>query len=144
MEICACAAQSDLPQRQHAGAVCDTQRCFGILLNQKYPKSQFVSHAQDQAEYFSNDLRCEPHRWLIKHQHPWFSRQGPANGQHLLLAAGHSARRLRPPLYEARKQLVNPVDPIGDFSMRLAIAAERQVFFHRHLGKNASSFRHMT
>jgi hypothetical protein len=38
-----------------------------------------VSHAQDQAQYFSNDLRYEPHRRLIKHQHPWLSRQGPAS-----------------------------------------------------------------
>ena len=68
------------------------------------PESAIVAHlGQDRVD----DRRGQAHRRLVEQHDPRLGHQGPAEGQHLLLAAAEQARRPRGAVGEDREHLVD-------------------------------------
>ena len=81
-------------------------------------------------------LRRQPGRRLVEHQHPRVGHQRPPDGEHLLLAAAHRAGALADALAEAGEQLEHERPPLGVGPPR--VGAEVEVLAHRHLGEQAT------
>ena len=71
-----------------------------------------------------------------------FPHQGAAHGQHLLLTAGKGACQLAFALFQAGEPLVDIGHRFGHIG-RIRESSHLQVLFHRHLGEDVPSFRHM-
>ena len=126
---------------QHVGAVRDGQRHFSVLLHQQDRDALFVDFLDD-LENLLDQQRGQAHRRLIHQNHLGLSHQGAAHGQHLLLTAGKRARQLALALFQAREALVDIGHRFGHVG-GVGERAHLKILFHRHLGEDVPSFRHM-
>ena len=79
----------------------------------------------------------QPQGGLVQHHQLGAGHEGPAHGQHLLLAAGQGAGQLPAALLQAGEELIDPLDILFNLSPVLAeIGAYFQIFQHRHIGKD--------
>ena len=86
---------------------------------------------------------ARPRRGLVHHDELGPGHHGAAYRQHLLLAAGKSARQLPAPLFQPGKQRVNVLDVLLNFAGIFAkIRADLQIFQNRQIGEDAPPLRH--
>jgi hypothetical protein len=78
----------------------------------------------------------------VEQQEPWAADQGARDRQLLLLAAGHGAGLLPPPLGEDREPCVDALRHKGRQS-GLAKHAQDQVLLDREIGKDLAALRHI-
>ena len=135
------AFDGDVAGLQHVGAVRDGQRQFSVLLHQQDRDALFVAFLDD-LENLLDQQRGQAHRRLIHQNHLGLSHQGAAHGQHLLLTAGKGACQLAFALFQAGEPLVDIGHRFGHIG-RIRESSHLQVLFHRHLGEDVPSFRHM-
>ena len=88
-----------------------------------------------------NDERGQAQRRFIQQQQTGLAHQRTANGQHLLLAAGHGARALRRTFLQTRKELEHMLNAIGNLVLVQKETAHLQVFRHRQVLEDAAAFR---
>ena len=97
----------------------------------------------DQGEQLFDQERGEPERRLIEDQELWLGHQSPADGQHLLFAAGERARALALPFGEARKNREHLAAVGLATRPAAAIGAEIEILAHGHVGENAPALRYV-
>ena len=120
----------------------DIEALRDVLLDQQH-RQPLAVEPPDQGEHLLDHQRRKTKRWLIEYQKLRLRHQSPADRQHLLLAAGQRAGELTCPLAQPRE--------VGKdaLAVRLAprrcagVAADVEIFAHRHVGKNASPFGNM-
>ena len=86
----------------------------------------------------------QAHGGLVQHQQPGVAHQRPADGQHLLLAAGEGAGDLPPTLLQSGELGIDLFQVCIHTGGALGISAHFQVFFHAHLQEDAPAFRHLS
>ena len=67
------------------------KRDAGVLLSREHAEALFAVEPPHNLENLLNQLRPEPHRGLVEQDHLRARHQRPADGRHLLLAAGRVA-----------------------------------------------------
>ena len=98
----------------------------------------------DDGKNLLHQQRRQAHGGLIHQHNAGIGHQGPAGGQHLLLAAGEGARQLLPALLQPGEVGIDLFQILVDFMLILQdIGPHAQVFLHGHAGKHMASFRHM-
>ena len=75
----------------------------------------------------------QAHGGLIQHEQAGLGHQGPAHGQHLLLAAGQGAGHLVLPLLQAGEALIHVGDTLVILVGGAGERAHLQIFLHGHL-----------
>ena len=78
---------------QHVGAVRDLERHRDVLLDQQDGEAALVEQA-DGVQHLLHHQRREAERGLVEHDELGRAHQAAADGEHLLLAAGHGAGEL--------------------------------------------------
>src|SRR5262249_9271090 len=87
------------------------------------------------------DERCQSERRLVKEDKAGARHQSKAYGQHLLLPAGHCARKLHATLFQARKEAVNRFKAfLCALSRVLGKSSDAEVLLNAHEGKNHPAF----
>jgi len=76
-----------------------------IVLVDDYRGQTLLAQAADHAPDFLAHQGREPLGGLVENQHVGIGHQRPADGQHLLLAAGQPVAEMVKPLGQARKQI---------------------------------------
>ena len=95
-------AEHDVSGLQYVAFVGQAERGPRILLDQQDSDAGAVDLA-DGLENGSHQERRQTKRWLVQKQNFGVGHQGPADGQHLLLATRQGAAKLTAPLVEARQ-----------------------------------------
>ena len=93
-ELGAGALADDLARLEDVGAVGPLERLGGVLLDEQHGGALLVD-LRDDVEDLLDELGRQPHRRLVQQQQLRVGHQRAADGQHLLLAAGHRAGDLR-------------------------------------------------
>ena len=98
----------------------------------------------DDGEDLLHQQRGKAHGGLI-HQHDLGVRhEGPAGGQHLLLAAGQRARQLAVALFQPGEVVIDLFQVLRDLFLVLDdVSAHAEVLLHSHAGKHMAALRHM-
>src|SRR5439155_4188143 len=109
-QVRAWTAVRDAAAVQHERALRDSERDFRVLLDQHDRKRVLVDQAlQGLQQDFDNDGR-EPLERLVHEQQRRVAHQRPADGEHLLLAAGDLVAPVGAPLRELRKKIVDALE----------------------------------
>ena len=89
----------------------------------------------DDGEDLVDDLRREPHRWLVEQHHARVGHQCAADGAHLLLTARGVGRLAATASLEAWKIGVNLVERFGNrrFAVGPRISTGQQVVFNAQM-----------
>ena len=82
-----------------------------------------------------DDQRRQTHRQLVEQQHARVAGDGPGDGQHLLLAAGHRAGHLGAPLGQAREVRERPL--LDLLAAQPAVGHHLKVFLHGQVREDA-------
>ena len=99
----------------HAAAVEDDdvvghlEHQLGVLLDQ-HDRESLLLEPPDRRHHLGHELRRQALRRLVHQEHARVRHQGPADGEHLLLAAGERARDLAAALADAGEERVDRVD----------------------------------
>ena len=126
---------------QHVAARGQLQGGAGVLLHQQHGDAALVDgpHCFENGAY---QQRSQPQRRLVQQKQARFGHQGPADGQHLLLAAGKRTRQLLLALQQAREKIKNPFQ--GAFAAGLvpdAECAQAQILQHAHGPEDPATLR---
>src|SRR5437660_6432540 len=144
VEECRGRALEDEPATlEDAGSVRDGERLADVLLDEQYGDAVAVDRLHD-LEDPAYEQRSEAERGLVEHEQPRPGHQGPADGAHLLLAAGEGPGELGAPLGERRKEGVD----VGQTSLALPpsarrMRAEQEVLAHGQEGKESPPLGHL-
>ena len=87
------------------------QRHVGVLLDEKDSDALLVDLLDDLKDPLDHQ-RSQTQGGLIHHHDLRPGHEGTAYGQHLLLAAGQSARRLPGTLLQPGEQVIDPLDVV--------------------------------
>jgi hypothetical protein len=104
----------------------------------------FLLQAPDGAPDLRDDQRRKTFRRFVEQKHPRIAHQRAPDCEHLLLAAGERAGKLRVALAQPRKHGVNPLDIPWLAGGALALLRHHQVFANRERRKDAASLRYET
>ena len=78
--------QHDLPRLEHVAPIGQLEGLGRVLLHQQDGDTLITDGLQDLEDRL-DEQRGQPHRWLVQEQQPGLGHEGPADGEHLLLAA---------------------------------------------------------
>src|SRR5690606_9534458 len=114
-----------------SGSNRESERC--VLLDEQNGRAALMNFDQRVVHLIDDDGRQAMAR-LIEDQHAHAQHHGPAQRDHLLLAAGQSPRALPPPLLEARKERVAILEP--PTVLRIVpncVGANEEILLNRHV-----------
>jgi len=120
------------PLLHDVGVVGHLERGLGELLHEQHRHPLRLEPA-DGAEDLLHDDRGQPHGRLVEQHDLGARHEGPADGQHLLLAAGERAGELGAPLLELGEELVDPPEVAGGLgaeaeeARQVAVGPQEQV-----------------
>ncbi len=135
--------QRHLTDVQHVGQVGDGEGHGGVLLHQQHRGALPVDLGDDLAD-LPDDPRRQTEGRLVEQQQLRAGHQRPADGQHLLLAAGQQDAALGVPLGEHREHLVHPGLRLGlGLPVPAAHATGPQVLLHRQPAEDAPALGHL-
>ncbi len=124
------AFQDDPAGLQDVAVARDLQGGGGVLLHQKDGNPLLVEPADD-VEDLPDQQRRQAQGGLIQEQQPGPGHQGPAQSQHLLLAAAQGAGRLALAFRQARKGLINliqvPAPGLLGGKIMAAVASQEEI-----------------
>ena len=127
---------------QEIAAAADRQTLRSVLLDQQHADAE-VLDAAERLEQLLAHQRREAERRLVEQQHLRVRHQGPADGQHLPLAAAHGAGELAHALGETGEEGQHLLQVGGLVRARAGeIGAEQQVLVHGEVGEDAAVLRH--
>src|SRR5262245_60022315 len=130
------------PALHDVAAIAGLERELRVLLDQEQRHS-FLCDGAYGVEYLLHHERCKSHARFVQQQQLRPAHQRPPDSKYLLLATRQRARALTPPLGQARKHRVYPVEVGGDLrSIGAAVRAHRKVLLDRQQPEYSPSFRH--
>src|SRR5438128_407707 len=143
-ELAARAAHDDAAVLEHVGALRDLERHGDVLLDQQDGEAALVEEV-DGAQHLLHHQRGEAERGLVEHDELGRTHQAAADGEHLLLAAGHGAGDLRAALLEPREQR----EHILQLTLRTVACprnhrAHLEILEHAERGKDLPAFGDLT
>ena len=94
-------------------------------------------------EELGDDPRRQPEGGLVEEQHRRLGHQGPAEDEHLALAAGEHVGERGPPVGERREQVVDPLEVLGPHPAAATEATEAEVLLDGQLGDDAAALGHV-
>ena len=117
-----------------------------MLLHQQHPDPGVGDDPPNSSFNVLNNVGLNALGGLIQQQQLWLAKQRTGDGQLLLLTPTQIAAFARQKLLKDRKQLVNEwIDmAIPRQSTRHRLHPQEQVFFHRELGDDLATLRHIT
>ena len=119
------------------------EREHRVLLDEQQAQAVVPQPPQGLADDL-DQLGRQPHRGLVEQQQHRPGHQRPADGQHLLLAAGQRAGQPAAHLREHREQLVDLGQRLPGLSVPAArVRAEQQVLLHGQPGEDMAALRHV-
>mmetsp|Transcript_5849 Transcript_5849/g.22958 ORF Transcript_5849/g.22958 Transcript_5849/m.22958 type:complete len:216 (-) Transcript_5849:50-697(-) len=127
-----------MPMVSHA------QRGAGVLLDQQDADAAGTQGVDD-GEDLAHDQRRQAQAGFVQHQQFGLAHQRAAQGQHLALAAGQRAGRLRAALLQAREAGVDALQPVAPALVAPRLgppAAEQQVVFDAHRAEQLALLGH--
>ena len=137
-ELACVTGQGHLADVEDVGQVGDAEGHGRVLLHQQHRRALPVDLGDDLAD-LADDARREAERRLVEQQQLRAGHQRPADGQHLLLAAGQQAAALGAALLEDREQLEDPLLGLGLGGLvPAAHAAGPQVLLHASAGRRSA------
>src|SRR5262245_46893640 len=111
-QLRAAAFQNHAAVLEHVTTTRERQGLARVLLHQQHGGAEAIDLADDAEDLLHHDGR-QAQRRLVEHEHAGARHERPADGQHLLLAAGHGARGLAPALLEAREEAEHLLEPLA-------------------------------
>ena len=96
----------------------------------------------DDVEDLLDDDRCQAQGRLVQQQQLGLAHQRPADGEHLLLAAGHGAAALAEAFLEAGEQVQHLVHLFLVIALVGKEPTHGQVLFHGQARKHSTAFRY--
>jgi len=136
--VCDRSHLEDVPAGRHG------QGLSGILLDEQYRRTTGVdlpNHAEDRLD----QERRETERGLVEQQQPRPAHEGPADGEHLLLAARHRPGLLADAFAQPRERVEHVLGIGGDLAFgRAREGAQFQVLAHGHAREHAPALRRVT
>ena len=111
------ALHADPPDLQQVRAVDQLEHLTHVLLDDQ-DRVALLADAADQVEEPEHHDGGQAHRGLVEEDQPGPRHEGPADGQHLLLAAGEAAGPLAAPLGQDREEREHAVHALGEVPAR--------------------------
>src|SRR6266545_412886 len=121
----------------------NSQRHDSVLFDQQHGHAGFVDGAYG-FEDLLDDLRRKPQGWLVEKQKFWLGHERPADGEHLLLAAGKRAGILFLSLFQSWKHLKNEIQLRAERALVARVTADFKIFQHGKARKNSSALGRMS
>ena len=125
---------------ENDGVVGDIERQLPVLLDQ-HDGLALILEPLDGAADVGHDQGRQPFRRFVEQQHARVSHQRAADCEHLLLAAGKRAGKLRVALLEPREQAKDTLNVPWLGGLALALPGDGEVFTHRQRWKDPAALR---
>ena len=120
----------------------DGQRHVGVLFDHE-DRHALPVDGLDRVKHQFHEQRREAHRRFIHADQLRPRHQRPANGDHLLFAAGECAGELVAPFLDAGEETVDALDIFLELgAARLGVGAHFKVFVDGHAREQAAGFQH--
>src|SRR5215467_963104 len=143
LELCGHAGEPDVSYFEQIGTVNEIEELLHVLLNNQYRQALPTDPAHE-IEYLLHDQWRKSGRGLVEQQQLRPRHQRTCDRAHLLLAARQRAGELVAPFREAREQLVDPAEALGEMFPRLRyIGADAQILLDTQFWKQPAVFRHL-